>query len=351
MKYLSVSEADATSAKARFHARRFLLGGLAAVALGAGSLLGGLTATGTAQAADMPTLKAAVLKIGTVNWELDTITRNGFDKANGFELQVQPYADNGATRVALEGGEADMAVADWIWVARQRAAGKDYVFIPYSKAVGGVVVPKDSPARTLEDLKGKKIGIAGGPVDKSWLILRAYGEKEYGFDLADETEQVFGAPPLVFKTALNGETDAAINFWHFLAKMKAAGMRELISVETASTALGLNPDIPLLGYVLKESYLAENPQMARALYQASRQAKQLLAEDDGAWEPLRDQMNVKSEAQFETLRQDFRAGIPAPGNVAEDDAATFYSLMVRLGGSKLVGDATELPSGLFVNIE
>ncbi|WP_269586256.1 ABC transporter substrate-binding protein [Roseibium sp. Sym1] len=299
----------------------------------------------------MPTLRAAVLKIGTVNWELDTITRNGFDKANGFELQVQPYADNGATRVALEGGEVDMAVADWIWVARQRAAGKDYVFIPYSKAVGGVVVPKDSPAQTLQDLKGKKIGIAGGPVDKSWLILRAYGEKEYGFDLADETEQVFGAPPLVFKTALNGETDAAINFWHFLAKMKAAGMRELISVSTASTALGLNPDIPLLGYVLKESYLAENPQMAHALYQASRNAKELLAEDDSAWEPLRDQMNVKSEAQFETLRQDFRAGIPAPGNVAVDDAATFYSLMVRLGGSKLVGEATELPTGLFANVE
>lgn len=318
---------------------------------GLGTALGPFSGGSEAQASDPPRLRAAVLKIGTVNWELDTIKRNGFDKANGFELDVRPYADNGATRVALEGGEADMAVADWIWVARQRAAGKDYVFIPYSKAVGGVVVSKDSTARTLEDLKGKKIGIAGGPVDKSWLILRAYAQEKYGFDLAAETEQVFGAPPLIFKAGLKGETDAAINFWHFLAKMKAAGMRELISVETASREMGLDPNVPLLGYVLKESYLKDNPQMAKALYGASRDAKELLASDDAAWEPLRDRMNVKSDGQFETLRRDFRAGIPEPGNVNEDGAATFFALMARLGGKKLVGGATELPPGLFANVE
>lgn len=328
--------------------RRLVLG--LAIA-GLGTALSPVSGGNEAKAADLPKLRAAVLKIGTVNWELDTIKRNGFDTANGFELEMKPYADNGATRVALEGGEADLAVADWIWVARQRAAGKDYVFIPYSKAVGGMVVPKDSAAKTLEDLRGKKIGIAGGPVDKSWLILRAYAQEKYGFDLAAQTEQVFGAPPLVFKSALNGETDAAINFWHFLAKMKAAGMRELISVETASSELGLDPNIPLLGYVMKESYLKDNPQMAKALYSASRAAKDLLASDDAAWEPLRDQMNAKTDAQFETLRHDFRAGIPAPGNVNEDGAATFFALMVRLGGKKLVGDVSELPPGLFVTVE
>jgi NitT/TauT family transport system substrate-binding protein len=326
--------------------RRQVLGGLICAGLALAAASGARV-----EAADQPVLRGAVLKIGTVNWELDTIISNGFDKANGFELKMVPYADNGATRVALEGGEADFAVADWIWVARQRAAGKDYVFVPYSRAVGGLVVPGDSTASTLEDLKGRKIGIAGGPVDKSWLILQAYAQKEYGFDLAGETEQVFGAPPLVFKAALSGETAGAINFWHFLAKMKAAGMRELISVETAATSLGLDPDIPLLGYVLKESYLAENPGMAKALYGASRAAKNLLASDDSAWEALRPQMNAKSDAEFEALRRDFRAGIPAPGNVDEDGAATFFALMASLGGEKLLGGAKELPDGLFAELE
>ncbi|MCP4073133.1 MAG: ABC transporter substrate-binding protein [Hyphomicrobiales bacterium] len=307
--------------------------------------------TSMASAAEMAQIRAAVLKIGTVNWELDTIKRNGFDKANGFELVIQPFADNGATRVALEGGEADVAVADWIWVARQRAAGKDYVFIPYSKAVGGMVVSKDSPAQSLKDMMGKKIGIAGGPVDKSWLILLAYAQQEYGIDLAANTEQIFGSPPLVFKAALQGQTDGTINFWHFLAKMKAAGMRELISVADAAKALGLDPETPLLGYVMKESFVAQNPGIAKALYLASRASKDLLASNDAAWEPLRERMRVKNDKQYETLRNDFRAGIPKAGKINIEGADKFLQLMARLGGAKLVGKATTLPAGLFANVE
>jgi NitT/TauT family transport system substrate-binding protein len=301
--------------------------------------------------AETTTVRVAVLQIGTVNWELDTIQRNGFDAVEGFKLEVLPFADNGATRVAFEGGEADAAVVDWIWVARQRAAGKPYVFIPYSKAVGGLVVPADSDAQTLADMAGRRIGIAGGPVDKSWLILQAYARQVHDMDLADATEQVYGAPPLIYKTALSGDTDGAINFWHFLAKMKAEGMRELVSVSDASTALGLDPEVPLLGYVMKEEFLAESPGLAASFYRASRAAKSLLAKDDAAWEPLRERMNADTEAQFLALRDDFRAGIPADAAVDADSADRLLRLMADLGGEKLVGGATELPPGVFADLQ
>ncbi|MGC9418168.1 MAG: ABC transporter substrate-binding protein [Rhodovulum sp.] len=320
------------------------LGGALAAALA-------FLAAGAAWAEDLPILRAAVLKIGTVNWELQTIKENGLDAKHGFDLVVEPYADNGATRVAVEGGVADMFVSDWIWVARQRAAGKDFVAIPYSRAVGGLVVAGDSPARSLPDLAGGKIGIAGGPLDKSWLILRAYAQSEYGMDLAAQTEQVYGAPPLIFKTGLSGETDGAINFWHFLAKMKAAGMRELVSVTDAATALGLDPDTPLLSYVLKDSFVAENPGVAQGMYAASREAKAILAENDAAWEAIRPIMNAASDAEFERLRDDWRAGIPEAGNVDPAAAARFLSLMADLGGADLVGQATTLPEGTFLNVE
>lgn len=310
-----------------------------------------LGGAGSALAGELPKLRAAVLKIGTVNWELTTIKANGFDTKHGFELVVQPYADNGATRVAVEGGEADVMVTDWIWVARQRAAGKDFVAIPYSRAVGGLVVPDDSTARTLKDLAGSKIGIAGGPLDKSWLILRAYAQAEYGMDLEAETEQVYGAPPLIFKAGLSGETAASINFWHFLAKMKAQGMRELVSVTEASAALGLDPDTPLLSYVLKQGFLDENPGIAQAFYAASREAKALLLDSDAAWEAIRPIMNAATDAEFERLRDDFRAGIPAAGNVDPAAADRFLSLMARLGGEELVGKATTLPEGTFARVE
>ena len=139
-----------------------------------------------------------------------------------------------------------------------------------------LVVPAKSKVHTLADLRGHSIGIAGGPLDKSWLILRAYAEKRHKMDLVAETEQVFGAPPLMFKLGISEETDAVINYWHFLAKMKAHGMREVISVAQATGELGLDPDMPLLGYVMKESLLRDNPGLAQALYDASRDAKSLL---------------------------------------------------------------------------
>lgn len=304
-----------------------------------------------AQGEESPVIRAAVLEFGTVNWELATIVENGLDEKHGFRLVIQPFADNGATRVAVEGGEADMAVADWIWVARQRAAGKDYVFVPYSKAVGGVVVPEDSTAESLVDLADGKIGIAGGPLDKSWLILRAYARQEHGLDLEAATEQVYGAPPLIFKSALGNEYAGAINFWHFLAKMKAAGMRELVSVETAGEALGLSADTPLLGYYLKEEFLNENPRLAQALFDASREAKDMLAGSDAAWEAIRDRMNAANDAQFDQLRADWLAGVPARAPVDSAAAGRMLALMADLGGADLVGDATSLPDGLFADVK
>ncbi len=307
-----------------------------------------LALSATAALADLPVIKVAALKSGTVNWELSTITRNGLDRANGFVLEVQDVAGNPAAQVAFQAGEADAIVSDWLWVARQRAGGDDFVFIPFSKAVGGLMVPGSSDAETLADLKGGKIGVAGGPVDKSWLILRAFAKQEYGMDLAGETEQVFGAPPLIFQAAVSGELAGAINFWHFMAKMEAAGMRTLVTVAAASTALGLDPDTPLLGYVIRGDMLRDTPDLADGLAAASRQAKELLATSDAAWDALRPQMNADTDAEFQALKAGFRAGIPAPGPVDEAAADRMLRLMADLGGAELVGDMTALPAGVFV---
>lgn len=305
-----------------------------------------LLTSATHSLAETPVLKAHVLKFGTVNWELDVIKHHGLDTRNGFTLEVHGVAGGSAAKVAFQGGEADVIVSDWLWVARQRAAGKDYVFIPYSKAVGGVMVPADSPAQSLADLAGGKIGIAGGPLDKSWLILQAYAA-EQGFDLVGSTEQVFGAPPLIFKTALRGELDGAINFWHFMAKMDASGMRNLIAVSFAAEALGLDPDTPLLGYVVKGETLENSPELVAGLANASRAAKEILATDHAEWDRIRGRMNAKTDAQFDALKAGFRAGIPAPTPIDQEAAAKMLALMAKVGGSDLVGKATQLPEGTF----
>lgn len=300
-----------------------------------------------AVSADQPVVTIGTLENGTVNWELQTIIDRGLDRENGFQLRLMPLAGNPATQIAMQGGEVDSIVSDWLWVAQQRVAGADFTFLPYSTAVGGLVVPADSPVQVLGDLKGQKIGIAGGPVDKSWLILRAWNKQQNGEDLAAVTEQVFGAPPVIQNAAETGEVAGAVNFWHFLAKMRANGMREVLSVSQAASDLGLDPSTPLLGYVLRDGWIAEHPDLAQGLARASQQAKDLLGGDDAAWDALRPGMNAASDAEFIALRDGWRAGIPPAGPVDAENAQKMFSVMAELGGDELTGGLTQLPKGLF----
>ncbi len=306
-----------------------------------------LCLTAQSAIAELPTLRAAVLEIGTVNWELNVIKHHGLDKANGFELEVVGMGGGPATRIALQGGEAEVAVADWIWVARQNADGKNLVTIPYSRSVGSLLAKSDSGIGSITDLKGKKVGIAGGPLDKSWLILRAWAQQEFGFDLAAETEQVFGSPPLIFKAALSGEVDAAINFWHFNAKLTAKGFAEVATVKDASAALGLSDKTPLLGYVVKGSTVRDNPALVAGFAKASREAKAILASDDAEWARLRPNMRAKADADFQALIAGFRAGIPDAEPVDVEDANALLKVMAELGGQELVGNASAVSADLF----
>src|SRR5262245_50561261 len=99
------------------------------------------------------TVKVGVLKFGTVNWELDVIKANGFDKAAGLDLEVVELANTAATMVALQAGAVDVIVTDWLWVTRQRAEGSRFTFVPFSASVGALMLPPNSAVASLTDLK------------------------------------------------------------------------------------------------------------------------------------------------------------------------------------------------------
>ncbi|MEW8585861.1 MAG: ABC transporter substrate-binding protein, partial [Candidatus Thiodiazotropha sp.] len=152
----------------------------------------------------MDQLRVGVLQFGTVNWEMDVILRHQLDSEYGFAIKIVPLSSKSANSIALQGGAVDVIVSDWIWVNRQRAAGKDYTFFPYSLTVGGLYVRPDSAVQQLSDLKNLKLGVAGGPVDKSWLLLQAFGRKQ-GLDIATAVEPAFAAPPLLNQLMLKGD--------------------------------------------------------------------------------------------------------------------------------------------------
>lgn len=306
-----------------------------------------LSIGGAATAGELGVLKLGVLKFGTVNWELDVIQRHGLDKAEGFTLEVQGFGGNEASDVALMGDAVDGIVEDWLWVSRQRTEGTDIVFIPYSSSVGALVVPADAGVEQLSDLAGKTIGIAGGPLDKSWLLIQALG-KQQGIDLKSETEQAFGAPPLLQEKFVSGELDAVINYWHYAARLEAAGFKRLLDVTAAQEALGVPADTPQLGYIFKESFAVENAELVTAFSRASRAAKAIMNDSDEEWEALRERTRAEDDQTLATLKTRYREGIiNSWGDEEREAAASLYAVLADLGGSELVGRATELAPGTF----
>ena len=96
-----------------------------------------------------PKVRVGVLKFGTVNWELDSLKHNAFDKAHNVDVEVVYFAGEDATNVAILAREIDLIVSDWLWVSRLRSEGEDLALIPYSTAVGAIMVKQDSPIKAI----------------------------------------------------------------------------------------------------------------------------------------------------------------------------------------------------------
>lgn len=315
--------------------------GLWALSLGAALLAS--SATGTAA----EKVRVGVLKFGTVNWELNTVKEHKLDAANGVDVEISYFAGEDATNVAMLAGELDVIVSDWLWVSRQRAEGEDFTMAPYSTSVGAVMVKAESPVKTLADLKGRKIGIAGGPDDKSWLLIQALAKRDHGIDLSAENDVVFGAPPLLSEKAASGELDAVLSFWHFCARLEANGFRRLIGAEEAAKALGASGQVSALGYVFHEKWADANLAAALGFVKASAAAKELLGKSDEEWVRLAPVIKAEGKA-LETLRNRYREGIPQrPAADDEADAAKLYGVLESIGGEKLVGKGKTMAPGTY----
>src|ERR1700737_3254470 len=160
-------------------------------------------------------IRVAVQKTGTLAWELDVIKRHGIERKLDLIIDTLELASTEAGKVALKGGSVDL-LSDWLWVARERSLGDTLVFYPASTALGAVMTPAQSSIRSVLDLKKKKLAVAGGPLDKSWLLLQAFALRA-GIDLRKQAVIVYGAPPLLSQKALQGETDATLTYWNFCA--------------------------------------------------------------------------------------------------------------------------------------
>ncbi len=301
-----------------------------------------------ARAAGLPELRLGVLQFGTLQWVADVIKRHRLDEDNGFVLTSVPLANIDAGRIAMMAGQADVILSDWPFVASQRGAGTNLCFSGFSTSSGGVMTSQASPIHTLADLRDRRLGIVGGPVDKSWLVVQAAARAHDKIDLVKQAQIVYGAPPLLSAKLEQGELDAVLTFWNFAAKLEAAGYREAISVSDCAVTLGLPAQLSLVGYVFREDWAKAPTSPIDGFLMASTSAQEILTHSENEWLAIRPLMQAPDGALFHRLRERFIAGV-AHADVAtrEHDAAHLFDIMIQTGGTRATGGLDSLPPGIF----
>jgi len=301
----------------------------------------------TAQLVAAETLRVGYQASGTFAWVLDVIRRHGLAQRAGLDLQVTAFASPDTGKLALNSGSIDVAISDWLWVARERALGGKFLFYPYSTAVGAVMVKAGSPINDISDLRGRVLAVAGGPVDKSWLIVRAAALRR-GIDLKRESTMQYGAPPLMFQKMEQGQVDANLNFWNFCARLEASGFRRLLDVRDAERELGVAEPVAMTGYVFSDAFAASHRGVIDHFLEITRAANEILARSDSEWDALRPLIKAEDEPTFTALRDQTRAGMPKRSLDSEiADAGMLFKALAEIGGAELVGPSKRLDPNLY----
>jgi NitT/TauT family transport system substrate-binding protein len=309
------------------------------------ALLAALVTATNAPAADR--IRLAVQRTGTLSWELDVIKAHGIDRKLDLAIEPMELASTEAGKIALKGGAADIMLSDWLWVARERALGGDLVFYPSSSTLGAVMASPRSPIRDLADLKGKKLAVAGGPLDKSWLLLQALARRA-DLDLRRQATIVYGAPPLLSEKALQGEIDATLTFWNFCAELESRGFKRVVAIEDVMRALGAKAPVAIVGYTFEGAWAARNRSAVDRFLAATRQAKEILAGSEAEWLRLAPRIRASDDNALAIYRRRYGEGIvQRPLAEEEADARALYVILAEIGGAELVGPARELAAGTF----
>ena len=107
--------------------------------------------------------------------------------------------------------QVDIGFAGFTTMATARSEGKDLIVVHgVFSPVNMVFVAKDSPIRSLRDLKGKKLGVFGGPGSTTFVFLAVLAKKWNGIDLFRDVELVSAPAPALIELLDRGEVDAAL---------------------------------------------------------------------------------------------------------------------------------------------
>lgn len=206
---------------------------------------------------------------------------------HGLDLQAKEFLDLGAMDRAFVLGEFDvhssLSLNTWGTYLNR---GHDFVGIlgtlyPHT----AIIVPKDSPFKTLNDLRDKRVGVYGIH-GTSTAMFGVIASERFGINIRKDMK-LFGSVPPVLPTLLaKGEVDAILNLPPFVQRMIASGdYRVLVNIAEEWEKLQ-GHGLPFTVMAVARKTMQARSDATRRLVAAWREAVDYLRDHPEALDPF-----------------------------------------------------------------
>lgn len=218
------------------------------------------------------TVKTAYVPL-TANLPLFVALQQGFFKQNGLEVEASEAASPNDIVAALVSRKIDFAPVLAYTIIFPSAAQYPNTFKLFSSSeetetsyTASIIVKKDSPINSYQDLRGKRVGVYGGLVQVNFLKAILTGMK-IGLD---EVKIIEINPRLQIQGLVAGEYDALSTTEPTSNIALLSGQAKLISANPRVKYI-MSP-FPSTAAALSTAFINENKPAARAVVKSLNQA-------------------------------------------------------------------------------
>lgn len=226
-----------------------------------------------------------------------TMIKQGFDKKHGIAVQYVTYPTLDGLFTAIRGKDVDIGFGGWTAFAQFRSKGAPITMIfPVGRGISlDVVVPANSPIKSLADLKGKRIGSYAGAAGTATVLLRVITSKYFGYDPGKTNHLQYAGAALLPELLAKGDLDAVLLFDPIAVRAIASGKFKSIANLPTIYKEKVGEDFLWIGYATNDDVMAKNPEALKAFNKAWLEAVAYVKAHPEVFEPVAKQLGLDAD--------------------------------------------------------
>jgi len=201
--------------------------------------------------------------------------------------------------------KVDIGFGGFTTMATARGEGKDIIVIyGVFSPVNMVFVRKDSSIKSLSDLKGKKLGVFGGPGSTTFAFLAVLAKNWYGIDLFKDADLVTAPAPALAELLGKGDIDAALlGTVESIQTFAQDRYRVLVDLSSEYKAHQGGRAPAHVTIATNEAFAKTHPDVVRDYLKAYKNGLQYVHTHPEVWDEYASSINMDNPAERALLRQ------------------------------------------------